>query len=129
MIDEEKNLLDVFESLLKGERKYPAAFQQAKLFWTSFFDQHAANSDSDLADALDKAQMAFQWKMEEVGLEKPLAKDLMALTCIGSLYNDGFDDRSLAVRVINILENNRSISLSVRGPATEVKALYGLNES
>ncbi|MGO7955550.1 hypothetical protein [Rhizobium leguminosarum] len=120
-------MIDIVESLLNGEAKFPAAFKAAKSYWDSFFSEHEDDDDRQLAIALDQAQGSFQWAMEDVGLEKPFAKSIMALTCIGSLYRDGFEDRAdLAQRLASIFVNSRDLSLSARGPATQVAALYSL---
>lgn len=121
-------MIDMIESLMKGEPQYAAALRVAKTFWDEFFAEHAADDASSLQKAIESAQVRFQWALEEVGLIAPFAKSIMALTCIASLYDDGFEDRVLANRVVNALVTSKSLSLGIGSSATEVAALYDLED-
>lgn len=119
-------MIDVIESLLKGDNTYPAAFKRAKKFWDEFFVGHANDSLTDLQSAIESEQSPFQWAMEEVGLISPLAKDIMAITCVGSLYDDGFTNPALARRVVDAMRTSRSLSMGIGSSAEAVGRLYDL---
>jgi hypothetical protein len=119
-------MIDVIEGLLKGDAIYPAAFKRAKAFWDEFFAEHANDPEDRLQYAIEGSQIPFQWAMEETGLVAPLAKDIMAVTCVGSLYNDGFADPELARRVVRAMSTSRSLSLGIGSSAEEVGRLYDL---
>ncbi|MVA12971.1 hypothetical protein GOZ78_23490 [Agrobacterium vitis] len=119
-------MIDVIESLLAGDSPYPAAFARAKNFWGGFFSTHAADSEPDLQKAIEAQQIKFQWAMEEAGLIPPFAKAIMAITCVGSLYEDGFADRSLAERVVRVMSSSKSLSIGIPSSAEEVGRLYDL---
>jgi len=119
-------MIDVIEGLLKGDGQYPAAFQRAKIFWDDFFSKHANDSEEQLKSAIEDAQLPFQWEVEKVGLVAPLAKSIMAVTCIGSLYNDGFDDPELARRVVRAMSSSRRLSLGIGSDAIKVGKMYDL---
>lgn len=119
-------MIDVIEGLLIGSSPYPAAFERAKTFWGDFFANHASDAEGDLQKAIEDEQIAFQWAMEKVGLIPPLAKSIMAVTCVGSLYEDGFADRDLAERVVRVMRSSTSLSLGIPRSAEEVGRLYDL---
>uniref|UniRef100_UPI0035CA2FB1 hypothetical protein n=1 Tax=uncultured Sphingomonas sp. TaxID=158754 RepID=UPI0035CA2FB1 len=119
-------MIDVIEGLLSGNSLYPAAFAKAKIFWDDFFASHADDSDRDLQKAIEDEQMSFQWAVEEVGLTSPFAKEIMAVTCIGSLYEDGFADRALAERAVRAMITSKSLSMGIPSSAEEVRRLYDL---
>jgi hypothetical protein len=119
-------MIDVIEGLMSGSSVYPAAFARAKMFWIEFFATHSGDSASDLQDAIEGEQISFQWAMEEVGLLPPLAKQIMAVTCVGSLYEDGFADRELAKRVAQAMITSKSLSLGIASSAEEVARFYDL---
>lgn len=119
-------MIDVIEGLLIGGSPYPAAFARAKIFWDEFFAEHANDEEGALQRAIEEKQVAFQWAMEETGLNSPLAKGIMAVTCIGSLYQDGFADRALASRVIRAMRSSKSLSGGIPRSAEEVGSLYDL---
>lgn len=50
----------------------------------------------------------------------------MAVTCVGSLYNDGFAHPELARRVVRAMSTSRSLSLGIGTSAEEVGRLYDL---
>ena len=119
-------MIDMIESLMKGEPQYPAALKAAKVFWDDFFAEHAGDDDEALQAAIDAAQMRFQWAVEKAGLTSPFAKSIMALTCVASMYNDGFEDQGLAKRVIAAMVRSKSLSLGIGSSAKEVAVLYDL---
>jgi hypothetical protein len=121
-------IVDVIESMMDGSDEYPRAFRAARTFWSEFFDEHADDGDAALSAAIDAAQMPFQWLMEkEAGLSPPLAKSIMALTAIGHLYQDGFEDSGdLARRVIAGFAGSSTLSGGVKSAAVDVADLYDL---
>ena len=120
-------LVDVVESLLSGAPEYPKAFAAAKPFWDQFFSEHGEADDQGLQQAIDGAQLKFQWAMEnEAGLVAPFAKSIMALTAIGSLYSDGFEDQFFANRVVRRFIESTSLSLGVKSAAKDVARMYDL---
>ena len=121
----ESEVIDIIESLLAGNPEYPAAFRAAKAFWDDFFAVHADDPDDELRTALEGAQIPFQWKVEEVGLIQPFAKQIFLLTCVGSLYNDGFEDEGLPRRVIEAARTS-SMSSEIANAADNVAQMYGL---
>lgn len=119
-------MIDIIESLLGGNSPYPAAFARAKIFWDDFFATHANDPEPDLQKAIEAQQIKFQWAMEEVGLIPPFAKAIMALTCIGSLYEDGFANPALAERVVRVMGSSKSLSVGIPSSAEEAGRLYNL---
>lgn len=120
-------MIDVIESLMKGEDAYPRAFATAQRFWGQFYSEHGDAGDTELQKAIESAQMPFQWRLEkEAGLAAPFAKSIMALTAIGALYRDGFEDEKLAKRVVQIFITSSTLSGGVKSAAKEVAAMYGL---
>lgn len=121
-------LVDVIESMMLAKDEYPKAFKSAPAFWSSFFEKHSDDDDAELAEAIDDAQIDFQWRMEEdAGLVPPFAKAIMALTAIASLYHDGFEDnRGLAERVIAAFIGSSSLSIDVKTAARDVAQMYSL---
>ena len=119
-------MIDVIEGLLSGNSLYPSAFARAKIFWDEFFATHADDGDRDLQKAIEDAQVSFQWAVEEVGLRSPFAKEIMAVTCIGSLYQDGFADLALAERAVRAMTTSKSLSMGIPNSAEEVRQLYDL---
>jgi hypothetical protein len=119
-------LVDVVESLMKGERLYPEAFAVAQGFWDSFYREHYHDNDEALQEAVDDAQLPFQWEVEKVGLVAPLAKSIMPITALGALYRDGFDDESFARRLLQRFVDSTSLSLGVKSAAQVAAKMYGL---
>lgn len=120
-------MIDLIEALMRGDTVYPRAFAAALPFWQRFYKEHEGASDADLQRAIEEAQIAFQWAVEEVGMLAPHAKSIMAVTAIGTLYNDGFEDEALARRVIAAFLGSSSLSTGVIGAAREVAHLYRLD--
>jgi len=121
-------LVDVVESLMKGEGDYPKAFVAAQQFWESFYVENGDASDAELQRAIDDAQMPFQWKLEkEAGLLAPFAKSIMALTAIGALYRDGFEDEGFAKRVLRCFRTSTTLSGGVKSAAKDVAEMYSLS--
>lgn len=119
-------MIDTIEGLLSGDPAYPAAFRRAKAYWDEFFAAHAQDGDAALQGAIEAAQVPFQWAVEEEGLTPPLAKGIMAVTCVGSLYQDGFADPDLARRVVAAMATSGSLSAGIGASAAEVGRLYDL---
>lgn len=122
----EAAMIDAIEGLMSGSSPYPTAFARAKTFWDAFFATHADDDADDLQRAIEDEQVAFQWAMEDVGLIPPLAKSIMAVTCVGSLYQDGFADRHLAERVVEAMRTSKSLSHGIPTDAEELGRLYDL---
>lgn len=122
-------IVDVIESMMRGDDEYPRAFRSAQAFWSEFFGEHGEDGDAALAEAIDAVQMPFQRYMEEeAGLTPPFAKSIMALTAIGHLYRDGFeDDGDLAKRVIAAFVVSSTLSGGVKTSARDVADLYDLD--
>lgn len=96
-------IVDVIESMMGGSDEYPRALRSARAFWSKFFAEHAEDGNTALAAAVDAAQMPFQWRKEEdAGLTPPYSKSIMALTAIGYLYKDGFDDDGELARRVSM---------------------------
>ncbi len=120
-------MIDVIESLMKGEHEYPRAFAAALPFWQTFYSEHENADDDALQHAIDNAQLRFQWEMEEkAGLTPPFAKSIMALTAVGALYKDGFEDEAFARRVLDRFVGSTSLSVDVKSAAREAARLYSL---
>lgn len=119
-------MLDMIEALMDGDTKYLFALKEAKVFWAEFFSEHASDDDETLMKAIEAAQTSFQWAVEKSGLTAPFAKGIMALTCIASLYHDGFEDQDLAARAIKAMMDSKMLSTGIGSSAKEVAVLYGL---
>lgn len=120
-------MLDIIESLMKGENSYPRAFAAAQAFWADFYAQHQGDDDRALRKAIDHAQIQFQWEMEnKAGLTPPFAKGIMPLTAIGALYRDGFEDPDFAKRVVQAFVSSTTLSLEVKSEAEKAAKMYFL---
>lgn len=120
-------MIDVIESLMQGEDQYPRAFAAALPFWRDFYNEHEGADPAGLQDAIDESQTSFEWKMNETaGLTRPFAKSIMAITAIGALYRDGFEDEDFARRVVQCFIGSDRLSVDVKSQAARVKTMYGL---
>jgi hypothetical protein len=103
-------------------------FANAKSFWDEFFIEHRKKSEAELAKVLGIAQTRFCTKVARDDYQ--FGKQLMPLTAIGSLYDegDGFqkNNRALACKVVNAFEQS-SVSLETKGSYLRAaRAIYGL---
>jgi hypothetical protein len=120
-------LVDMVESLMSRNDMYFQALASAKKFWDKFFEDIDDYNEEKLQEKIDKAQIPFQWQMEkDAGMTPPLSKSIMALTAIGSLYSDGFEDKDLARRVVDCFIKSNNLSIDVKSAAKKVKNMYGL---
>jgi len=107
-------------------------FANAKSFWDEFFIEHRKKSEAELAKVLGIAQTRFCTKVARDDYQ--FGKQLMPLTAIGSLYDegDGFqkNNRALACKVVNAFEQSSVSSVwkprvaiyGPRAPSTASKA-------
>ncbi len=119
-------MIDMIESIMKGENQYPEALKLSKVFWDKFFEKHADDDEASLQKAIDESQTDFQWAVEKAGLKPPFAKSILVLTCIASLYNDGFENPEFAKRVLKAVKTSTTLSIEVKGSAKHVEAFYSL---
>ncbi|MBI0435777.1 MULTISPECIES: hypothetical protein [Acetobacterales] len=120
-------MLDVIGSLMKGEDKYPRAFAAANEFWSEIFVVQRDGDDATLQAAIDGSQTSFEWRMSDVGVSRPSAKSIMAVTAIGALYRDGFEDEEFAKRVIRSFVASSRLSLEVKASARDTMTMYSLD--
>ena len=120
-------MLTMISRLLAGDQRIPEQFAQARRFWNDFFDEHAGELEPILAESLGKAQSSFYRTVAPN--DYAFAKAIMALTAIGSLYDDanGFGEKlDLAQKVVRSFKRS-SVSVEVKGAyLRETVALYDL---
>lgn len=120
-------MLDIIDRLLEGDEDVPAAFVKAKAFWDEFHAAHREDSVETLAQALSDAQMKFEIMLD---MNRGLAKGIMALTAIGSLYDaaDGISENGkYAAKVIRGFHGSY-VSLEVKSGARRAAKMYNLDD-
>lgn len=108
-------MISVFARLLSGDAAVVSIFASAKGFWVDFFHEHGTCSQEELARLLSNAQTRFYRQVAPE--DYAFAKEIMALTAIGTLYEetDGFDENEgLARRLISAFRES-SVSVEVKG--------------
>lgn len=123
-------MITVIKKLLDGDtsRLLPQ-FTRAKAFWEKFLKVHWDDDIETLAKALSDAQTTFE--IECFNNDRGTAKSVMALTCLGTLYDEqgGFSNRSYAQRLVKAFEASY-VSLEVKGHVLKVAAdMFGLKEA
>jgi len=114
----------VIERLMDGDQKIVQQCVAAKKYWEAFFKENPGLSTEQLAQKLDWALFSFK---RLFGDDYPFAKEMMPVTCLGALYNDGFEDEALAMRVVAAFEQS-SLPSEVKGAyLRDAKKYYGLN--
>jgi hypothetical protein len=121
-------MIDVIESLMKGDSEYPRAFAAALPFWRAFYNRHYGTDQGALQQAIDAAQIPFEREMQtKSGLTRPFAKSIMVLTAIGALYDDGFEDEAFTRLVLDCFANSTSLSNEVKSSTWDIARLYQLD--
>lgn len=118
---------DFIDRLLQGDEDVPAAFVKAKAFWDEFHRDHRDDQIEALAEALSDAQTRFELLL---GHNRGLAKEIMALTAVASLYDTGAgmeDNSKYAVRVIKGFTKS-FVSSEVKSGARRAAKLYSLTD-
>lgn len=93
----------VIERLMSGDKDIVRQCVATKSYWDEFFRGKKNLSISELAKALEMALFSFK---KIFGDDYPFAKEMMPLTCLGSLYNDGFEDKSFVEKVVRAFERS-----------------------
>jgi hypothetical protein len=119
-------MINAIESVLRGDPTYPAAFKRANRFWREFFAQRAGEADDALQRAIESAQKRFQQAMAESGLAARQADEIMAMSCLGALYDDGFANPELARRVVNTIRTSNVLSPCIRRSINEARQIFDL---
>ncbi len=91
-------MITLVTKLMKGGARLAAQFSRTKDFWDQFFVENSHLSVEQLAQSLGAKYEAFQHQCFDG--ETVLAKEAMPLTCIASLYDNGFRDPDLARKMI-----------------------------
>lgn len=102
-------------------------FRRARGFWEAFHKTHRTAEITVLAEGLSHAQHRYEALME---FDRQFAKETMAITCLGSLYDDrqgwlrGRAD--YAGRLIEAFRRS-STATEVKAGARLAAELYGIN--
>ncbi len=103
-------------------------FRKARQFWTKFYKDHRKDDAAALAEALTYAQSSYE---SAVGGSRSSAKDTMAVTCIGALYDPQYGwgprRRRFAARLAKAF-NKSSVSLEIKFGALEAARMYNLGD-
>ena len=122
-------MITVISRLMGGDGDVARQFRQAKEFWDGFFRDHALDTVADLATALGSAQYRYENLCD---WDRAFAKETMATTALGSLYNDvdGFgDNQELAERVVRAFAGS-GVSIEVKGGyLRDAAEIYGLADA
>lgn len=121
-------MISVVDHLLHGNERIASQFQSANIFWKDFFEGHKDWSEDELANELGDVQIMFEW--ECFGGDRALGKEVMALTCIGSLYDasEGFSDRAFAKNMVRAFRKSM-VSIEVKGiHLDKVEEMYDLKD-
>ena len=121
-------MIPAIDRLSAGDTSVVDAFVKAREFWKVFFEAHKQENVEDLANSLSNAQAAFEHLLD---LDRYLAKSIMAVTCLGALYDDvnGFGNNGdLAHRIVDAFRKS-SVSLEVKFSALDcAETLYHLKQ-
>ena len=121
-------MLTAMQRLLDGDQEFTANCRKARDFWKEFLATRENSSVAQLAEDLGRIQSRYERETFE---ERTLAKEMMALTCIGSLYDEVEDwsdeaRKELAIRVAKAFLSS-SLSVEAKGSnALEAIRLYFL---
>jgi hypothetical protein len=120
-------MIGTIEQLLAGDESVVRHFQDAKAFWSEFYEKHASDDDEALAKAIGNAQSGHEMAF---GGDRYLGKECMPYTALGTLYDTGKgfeNNRSLAIRVVAAFMAS-FVSLEVKGATRDAAILYNLDE-
>ena len=112
----EMKIAPLARKLADGDKGLAVCFQNAKLFWKDFFEKNSQRSVSAIAKELASKQHAFEAIFEDYG--RHFAKEMMPLTCLGYLYDEGGDrskNRPLARKVVEGFKKSL-VSGEIKGP-------------
>ena len=117
----------VIHRLLRpGGLEVARKFRKARTFWEAFHKLHRASDVHSLAVALTGAQHGYETLM---AFDRSFAKETMAFTCIGALYDyrRGWLRGRLAYaeRIIRAFALS-STAMEVKAAARSAAQLYGL---
>jgi hypothetical protein len=121
-------MIELIQKLLSGDPNIPAQMEKAKSFWDDFFEQYRDLPVKDLAKKLSLRQARFE--SDVFDSNRFLAKMLMPVTCLGSIYNvqTGWDENlDLAVKTVQAFAES-SCSLEVKSATEQAVGLYMLGD-
>jgi predicted HicB family RNase H-like nuclease len=110
-----REITPLVQKLLDGDKKLAVLFQNAKTFWKDFFKKNSQRPVAAIAKGLGLEQHAFEAIFEE-DYGRNFAKEMMPLTCLGSLYDEhvGFENRQLAKKVVEAFRESL-VSIEIKG--------------
>ena len=119
---ENRSLFDAWEiaplirKLVGGDKELAIRFQNARSFWELFFKRSSQLSVTALAKELGAKQPAF----EAIFDDRAFAKEIMPLTCLGSLCDEQgrFKDKKLAKKVVEAFRKSL-VSIEIKGSHLE----------
>jgi hypothetical protein len=122
-------MIEIIQRLLAGDTNVVTGFVKCKKFWETFFEEHKADTDDELAAALTDAQVTVEHIFDS---NRALGKQAMPLTCFGSLYDEihGWNDppkKVLAKRLANAFQKSL-VSLEVKDYARDAAELYYVHD-
>ena len=119
-------MIPAIERLSAGDTSVVGAFVKAKEFWKVFFEAHKREDVDTLAISLSDTQSAFEQLLDG---DRYLAKSIMAVTCLASLYDEmnGFgENEDLAHRIVDAFRKS-VVSLEVKYSALDcAETMYHL---
>jgi hypothetical protein len=121
-------MIELVQRLLSGDANVPRQMEEARRFWTAFFEEHGAKPAAEIGRELNLAQSRFNTIF---GGNWPFAKEMMPVTCLGTIYgaDDEMDEgrRELARKMIAVMGTD-AVSVEVHGYVREAAALFGLDD-
>lgn len=114
---------------MNGNRETLEGFVAARRFWDGFFQDKRDWSVEQFRDWFSMYGVRYQHALP--GDNRPIKKRIMALTCMGSLYENGGgfgDNRDLAVKVGKALLTS-DVSVEEKQYAKDAVKLFQIHRS
>ena len=118
--------VSVYARLMNGDTNVLDAFIMARTFWDKFFAAHANDTEDELAEALGKEQLSFEWAITDG--DRAFAKEVMPATAFASIYDEvrGFDqNEELAKRLARAFQK-AGVSIEVHSYAREAQDTFSI---
>src|SRR5690348_16905368 len=114
---------------MNGNRQTLEGFVAARKFWDEFFQDKREWSVEQFRDWFSMHRVRYEHALP--GDDRPFKKRIMALTCLGSLFEKGHefgDNRDLAVKVAKALLTS-DVSLEEKHYGRDAVKLFQIHRS
>jgi len=117
-IFDDNDAAPLVRKLLSVDANLTECLNKAREFWVSFFDKNSEMSVRALAKELSAKQRAF----ERIFEERPFAKQMMPLTCLGFLHDH--QNKHLARKIVKAFECSGTMSSEIRRYLNSAAQVY-----